>query len=108
MRLNTGLPAIPEWKLPRAPLFRFCTLNFRNPTYPDEGQGVGEVLGYENLDTSDELYLLRRVMPARMNGPTGEFIKVWRYQHDRGRLRIWAANPEDPELNIAEEKKAAA
>lgn len=107
MRANTALPEMPEWKLPRAPLFRFCTLNLRNSSYPDEGAGIWEIQGYDNLDTSDELYVLRRVMPAHRNGSTGEFIKVWRYQHDNGRLRIWAANPEDPEFNLTDHNPGA-
>lgn len=108
MRRNTALPEKPEWKLPRAPVFRFCTLRLRNPDYPDSGRGVWEILGYENLDTSDEVYVLRRVMPARRNGPTGELIKVWRYQHDRGHIRIWAADLEDPELNLPKTPKQEA
>lgn len=91
--------AKPQWTLPRAPLFRFCTLACRMTQYPDDGEGVWEITGYDNLDTPDEIYLLRRVMPARAGGPTGEFIKVWRHQHDKGSLRIWSANPEDPALN---------
>lgn len=91
--------AVHVWKLPRAPLFRLCVLNFRVLSYPDEGAGVWEVEGYEDLDTPDEKYVLRRVMPARKAGPTGELIRVRRQQHDEGHVRIWAAQLEDPLLN---------
>lgn len=92
-------PELLQWVLPRAPLFRLCVLEFRVSSYPDEGQGVWEIEGYEGLNTPDELYVLRRVMPAKRGGPTGELIKVWRYQHDKGHLRIWSAQLEDPALN---------
>lgn len=89
----------PNWRLSRAPLFRLCTLRLRCASFPDEGAGVWQVVGYENLNTKDEAYQLRRVQPGRKDGPTGEIIHVWRHHHDNGYLRIWLQNPEDPELN---------
>lgn len=89
---------VKKWELPRAPLFRYCTHRLHDSSCPDRHKGVWEICGYENLDTPDEIYLLRRVVPVFAGGPTGGVIKVWRHDHECGHLRVWAANPEDAAL----------
>lgn len=92
---------VEEWKLPRAPLFRFCTIRERNPEWPDQGDGVWEIYAYDNLDMANESYVLRRVMPGRPRGSTGETINISRHAHDKGNLRVWAENIEDPRLCLS-------
>lgn len=84
------------WKLQAPPLMRLCTLRWTCNDWPDEGRGVWQVFGYENIGTQNERLTLRRVMPAEPGGSTGEEIKVWRDTHDNGGLRIWRQDLEDP------------
>lgn len=59
-----------------------------------------EIIGYENIGTRGERFLLRRVMPAELGGSTGEQIKVWRDQYERGGMTVWRNDLADPAYNL--------
>lgn len=85
-----------EWTLPRPPLLRFCNLKFTCSSWPDNGKGVWQVIGYHDLDLKSEYFDLLRVMPSECGGSTGEIIKVGRSVHDSGGLMIWTNDLFDP------------
>lgn len=86
------------WGLPRPPLFRFCTLRLRCKDWPDEGDGVWQIIGLHDMDGEFETLELRQVMPGAPNGTVGGIIKVWRRAHEDGYLRVWRRDLEDPAL----------
>lgn len=89
------------WKLKRPPLFRLCTLNHSCTSWPDEGQGVWQIMGYEGIDTVREVFTLRRIMPSTLGGSSGETLKIHRMTHETGGLRIWKKELEDPVYNLS-------
>lgn len=55
-----------------------------------------QLFGYERMGTREEQFCLRRVMPAEPGGATGETIIIWREMYERGGLRVWRQDLEDP------------
>ena len=84
-----------EWTLPRPPIFRLCTLTWTSSAWPDNGAGVWKIMGYEDMGSKEEKFLLQRVMPSVPGGSTGEIINIFRSTHDRGGLRVWTKKLED-------------
>lgn len=100
MTSEAPAPTSPIWTLKRPPAFRYCVLESRCTAWPDEGQGLWIINGFEDCDTPNEVFLLLRVGPARPGGPSGETIRVHRSTHESGHLRVWRADREDPALNL--------
>lgn len=94
---NDTLP-VTQWTLPRPPLFRYCTcsLTHVSDAWPDNGEGVWQIIGFHDMDLASEYWELRRIMPAEPGGPSGEVIKVNRIVHDIGGLMIWVRDFHDP------------
>lgn len=83
-----------NWKRPRPPLLRLCSFNWTSST-ADWG-GVWQFIGIADADTPKELWTLRRVMSARIDGVTGDETKTYRGTYEGGGLRVWRSDLIDP------------
>lgn len=88
--MNTKL----QWRLPRAPLRRLCTLQVTSSSWPDDGAGTWEIIAYRAMDTNHETIGLRRVIPAVLGGPSGETIWVPRAMFEAGMVSVWRCGPD--------------
>jgi hypothetical protein len=81
------------WRRPRPPMFHLCTLDVYQTDRP-LNKGVWEILGFEHMDTEQELFVLRRFSPAEPSGQTGEIYKAWRGIYEGGHMHIWRRGPD--------------
>lgn len=65
------------WTRPRPLMFQLCTLDIYQSDRP-LNKGVWEIIGFEDTDTDQEVFVLRRFSPAEPSGQTGEMFKFWR------------------------------
>jgi hypothetical protein len=105
-RVGPDFEALARWAMPRPPLMRLCTLKFTCNAWPDDGRGVWEILGYRDMDTKNEAMQLRRVMPAKPGGSTGECIWFHRSTYELGGMDVWRADLSDPRFARPNESEA--
>lgn len=92
-------------ELERIPLFRLCHLLLRSPEFPSSGMGLFEVMGYENLNTENEAYLLRRVNSDPVRDGDKAHCKISRVYQTKGWLRAYTELSPDPVLNATAASK---
>lgn len=81
------------WTRPRPPMFHLCTLDVYQTDRP-LNKGVWEIIGFEDMDTEQEVFMLRRFSPAEPSGPTGEIYRAWRGLYEDGHMHIWRRGPD--------------
>ena len=81
------------WLRPRPPMFHLCTLDIYQTDKP-LNKGVWEIIGYEDMDTEQETFVLRRFSPAEPSGRTGEQYKFWRRMYEDGQMHVWRRGPD--------------
>ena len=69
-------------------MFQLCTLDVYQTDRP-LNKGVWEIIGFEEMDTNQEAFVLRRFSPAEPNGQTGEQFKLWRRIYELGHVHVW-------------------
>lgn len=94
-----------QWTLKRPPLFRYCTLVWTSSSWPDQGRGVWELIGYENMGLKTESFQLRRVVPSQAGGSTGEIIHLWRASYENGALNVFEKLKIDAEFSVPKDIK---
>lgn len=100
MNLEAGRPegvrsteGLGIWRRPRPPMFHLCTLDVYQTDRP-LNKGVWEIIGFEDMDTEQEVFILRRFSPAEPSGPTGEQFRAWRALYEDGHMHIWRRGPD--------------
>lgn len=81
------------WRRPRPPMFHLCTLDVHQIDRPLD-KGVWEIIGFEDMDSEQEIFLLRRFSPAEPNGRTDEEYCAWRGLYEAGHMHIWRRGPD--------------
>ncbi len=76
------------WTRPRPLMFQLCTLDVYQTDRP-LNKGVWEIIAFEDMDTDQEAFVLRRFSPAEPSGPTGEQFKFWRRMYELGHMHVW-------------------
>ena len=91
-----------EWRRPRPPLHRLCTLDVRSTGWPEEGAGVWQIVGFSNMESHLERWELRRVMPADLSQPVGQEIHIYRISFEDGYVKVFRGGPDllDPRFEL--------
>ena len=81
------------WTRPRPPMYHLCTLDIHQTDKP-LNVGVWEIIGFEEMDTPQEVFILRRFSPSEPSGQTGEQFKFWRRMYELGHMHVWRRGPD--------------
>lgn len=95
-------PSWHEFKRPRPRLMRLGTLNWRSQGWPDHGQGIWQLIGFDNLGRRDEQFILRQVAAVQAQsavhrGDDAGTIRLFRSSYEQGALTVWRKNTELPD-----------
>lgn len=83
-----------EWKRPRPPLNRLCTLDIRCQGWPEDGAGVWQIVGFSDMGDLVEKWQLRRVMPFDLRQPVGQEIHIHRISYEDGHVNVFRGGPD--------------